>query len=280
MEPIVLFHVGPQKTGTTWIYHCLREHPQIAAPVNDSVHYFDINFHRGREWLDGWYREQDAGKKRFDPTPSYLRSPLVPERIRQESPDAKIALTMRNPVVRAFSHYWHEKKKSRYNFAFSEVLDNYDLFANWMEPGFYARHIERFLDVFPREQVLPLVYDDLDSSPGRFLTELLEFYGVDPTFRPDMLNERVNVAGPRESRLARRVRRKLGEYLRRIPAAEGLRKTAGPARSGGSRRMEYLRDQPQSLLEDLISISLPETERLENMLDIDLSAWRSVEGLR
>jgi len=290
MEPIELFHVGPQKSGTTWIYQCLREHPEVAAPVNDSVHYFDINYHRGRSWLDRFYSDRDAGKKRLDPTPSYLRSLLVPARIRQENPDARIALTMRHPVARAFSHYWHEKKKSRFNFSFSEVLDHYDLFASWIEPGFYAHHIDRLLDEFRREQLLVQRYEELASAPGDFLTELLNFYRVDSTFRPDILHERVNVASPREGRLARRARRKAAQWGRRVPAGEHLRSLFHTVHSGDStrqsgvgsrnKRMEYLSEQPQELLEDLIAITLPETERLEAMLEIDLSAWRSVEGLR
>ena len=95
---VQLFHVGPQKSGTTWIYRCLAEHPGVAVPPRDSIHFFDMHFGRG----DGWYLEhfQDAHADQplFDPTPSYLRSPWAPRRIAAHNPGARIALCLRHPV--------------------------------------------------------------------------------------------------------------------------------------------------------------------------------------
>ena len=79
--------------------------------------------------------------------------------IPEENRAAKIIVCLRNPVERAFSHFWHERKKKKYNFDFSEVLRTYDLFSSLLEPGFYAEHIERFLGYFPREQILCQLFD-------------------------------------------------------------------------------------------------------------------------
>lgn len=33
--------IGAQKSGTTWLYYNLKEHPQIWLPLYKEIHYFD-----------------------------------------------------------------------------------------------------------------------------------------------------------------------------------------------------------------------------------------------
>ena len=42
MKPVDIFHIGPQKTATTWVYRCMSEHPELAGPPRDTIHYFDM----------------------------------------------------------------------------------------------------------------------------------------------------------------------------------------------------------------------------------------------
>ena len=197
MKPVDVFHVGPQKTGTTWVYQCLLDHPEIECPQKDTTHYFSMLYHRGRGWLERQYPHAAADRLLFEPTPNYFRSPLAPIRIARENPHAKIVACLRHPIARAFSHYWHEKKKRRFDFRFEEALENFDLFTNWIEPGLYALHLKRFLEHFPREQMLVQLFDDLEEDPWSFLQQLYRFIGVNDTFEPHVLHEKVNPATPR-----------------------------------------------------------------------------------
>lgn len=265
MKPVELFHVGPQKSGTTWVYRCLLEHPDVACPPRDSVHFFDMFWARGRDWYASHWRTAAPEQKLFDPTPSYLRSPWVAERIAEENPAARIALCLRDPIERAFSHYWHEKKKRHFDFAFDEVLVNYDLFASWVETGFYARHIERLLAHFPREQLLAQRFDHLQANPESFLAELLDFFSL-AKHQPSVLARRVNVAGPRADPLSRglhlagRVLERAGLPIRPIPLLSG--------------QAEYRAGIEPAVRAALLEIFEPETRRLERLLDLDLTVWR------
>src|SRR5690606_27558532 len=187
MKPVEIFHIGPQKSATTWIYRCLQEHPQVAAPPKDSIHYFDMFYAFGRSWYETFFANARPDQKLFDPTPSYIRAAQAPARIAKENPGARIVVSLRDPIERAFSHYWHMKKNRVITFEFSDVLDNYDLFSSWIEPGFYAEHIERYLEFFPREQILCQRFDDLERDPRLFLDQLLVFYGLDTNFTPSVL---------------------------------------------------------------------------------------------
>ena len=267
MQPVDIFHIGPQKAASTWVYGCLDEHPEVACPPQLDIFYFDMFYHRGRSWYEEWFRGARPGQKLIDPTNTYIRCAWAAERIARENPAARIVLCMRHPIERAFSHYWHEKRRGR-NYEFEEVLTNYDLYSSWLEPGFYARHIARFLNHFPKEQILAQLYDGLKSDPAGFLHELLTFIGVDTDFRPSVLTRRANEAGPRRDPLNRNLER----------VRKGLERAGIPLGSLGSRmggKTEYLRGIDPDLRRRLDEICAPEIDDLERLLGIDLSAWRS-----
>jgi len=104
---------GCQKTASTWLYRCFREHPEIYVPENDATHYFTMNYFQGLDWYRKIYQNNSGEKVIGDTTPSYIRDFYAPARIAKYNPQAKIIFTFRNPIDRAFSHYWHEKKKEK-----------------------------------------------------------------------------------------------------------------------------------------------------------------------
>jgi len=187
--------VGPQKCATTWMYEGLAEHPDVYVPDTDSVHYFDMGYHRGTEWYREHFPENPEPYSVIgEETPSYIRSEEVPERLAALNPDAKVIFSLRNPVDRAFSHYWHEKSKGKLSFEFEEVFENYDLYENWVRPGMYVDHIERFEDAFDPEQIKLMYFDDLVDDDEAFIREVYDFVGVDSSFTPTIIDEKVNDA--------------------------------------------------------------------------------------
>lgn len=279
MKPVDLFHIGPQKAATTWIYRCLHEHSQVACPPKDTIHYFDMHYAKGRVWYESFFKDAKPSQKLFDPTPSYIRSTLTPKRIYQENSGARIAISMRNPIERAFSHYWHEKKKRKIKFTFKEALSNYDLFNSWIEPGFYAEHIERYLNYFPKEQILCQLFDDIKKDPNKFFVELCRFYKINDTLTPSVLHTPQNVAQPSQTLLGKT------EWIikgieRRTPAR--LRFFWVPPRILVGRynkavNFETLSDIDRDVLKALQEICNPEIERTEKLLDIDLSYWKKYD---
>jgi hypothetical protein len=283
MRPVDLFHIGPQKAGTTWVYACLREHPDVVLPSRDSIHYFDIGYHRGRDWYAGHFPDHSPGRVLIDPTPSYLRCPNAPARIAKENPKAKIIVCLRHPIERAFSHYWHEKKKHRFNFRFEEVLENYDLWSNWVESGFYSRFLQRYLDHFPREQILCQLFDDLSLDTRAFLDAILEFGGLERGFTPSVLDVKVNPALASETQAkveARKLLASVGLIGTAIKVKGALRSVGlvGDAdRSSGGERIERLIDVDPAVRAELRLACTPEIERVERLMGVDLSTWRRDE---
>lgn len=186
--------LGPQKCATTWMYRCLKEHPDVYMPDTDSIHFFDIHYEKGKNWYANFFAEYDGESVVGEETPSYIRDNAVPRRLEDNLPNTKLIISVRNPMDRAYSHYWHEKSKGKISFKFGKVFENYDLYQNWVVPGFYHRHVQRFLERFPEDQMKLVFFDDLVDDDEAFIQDIYEFIGADATYRPSFVNETVNEA--------------------------------------------------------------------------------------
>ena len=195
--------LGAQKAGTTALYEYLRRHPQISGPSWKEVSFFDRHWARGESWYRGNFPNvaRTRGKHVGEASPSYVFHPLAPQRVQEVVPEARLIVLVRNPVDRALSQYNHEVALGREALPFEEALDaeeerlrgeqermaadpRYFSREWWSHTykarGRYAEQLERWLAVFPREQLLVLPSDDLGSEPARAHAQVLEFLGASP----------------------------------------------------------------------------------------------------
>jgi hypothetical protein len=272
--------LGAQKAGTSWIYSCLYDHPQVCIPIKD-LHFFS----RERNWVRGiaWYEEQFArcGPNRVagEFSTSYLADPVAPGRIHEHYPRVRMITCLRNPTERAFSNFLNDLQSGtlppRANF--EEVVESH---PEYTQQGAYASQLQRYLDLFPRESMLILLYDDLERDPLAFMSSIYRFLGVDDAFVPRMLHERVNVARMPRSPRADRLARKAVTGLRR----HGLDRAVWLAKRSGLPRVSYrVNSRPTALAGQeltperrrrLTGSFAQEIDQLEQLLDRDLGAWR------
>ena len=194
--------LGAQKAGTTALYAYLRRHPDITGPSWKEVSFFDRHYARGEAWYRGNFpnKARARGKLVGEASPSYLFHPLGPERVREVVPEGRLVALVRNPVDRALSHYHHEVALGREPLSFEDALaaeeerlrgevermvaDPGYFSAEWWSHtykarGRYAEQLERWLAVFPHEQLLVLPSDDLAADPARTHARVLEFLGAE-----------------------------------------------------------------------------------------------------
>ena len=192
--------VGAQKAGTTALYAYLRWHPDITGPSFKEVSFFDRHYAHGERW----YRAHLPITRRAhvgEASPSYLFHPLAPERVKRMIPDARLVALLRDPVERAFSHYQHEVALGREQLSFEDAIEREDermegevermlgdpayfSYAWWnytyVSRGLYAEQLERWYDVFPREQLLVLPTDELAADTAGTYRRVLDFLGARP----------------------------------------------------------------------------------------------------
>lgn len=207
--------IGGQKCGTTALYAYLRWHPAITGPAWKEVSYFDRHYGRGEAWYRGqfpsrpwlWLSGGRRGRRPLvgEASPSYVLHPYAPERVRALVPGVRLVLLLRDPVDRAFSHYQHEVALGREPLSFEQALErepqrlsgelarlgdtSYFSHAWWdhtyLARGRYAEQLERWLAVFPREQLLVLTSERLRADPSVAYARVLEHLGAEPLELPD-----------------------------------------------------------------------------------------------
>lgn len=244
------------------------------------VHFFDIHYVKGFDWYQQFYTDYAGEKAIGDTTVSYVRDPSVPRRIAEFDSNAKLLFSLRNPIDRAFSHYWHEKKKRKIAFKFEEVFTNYDLYQSWVVPGFYYQHLERFYKYFPKEHVLVILVDDIEKDPQATIRQVFAFLGVDAHFVPSVLHRRANTAWYQPVGLE-----KAEQNLRTLLVKpiwelmpEQVRKSVQNRYFGrlslGKIESEYDRGMDKDVRAQLHEIFRPENEKLAELINRDLSFWR------
>ena len=198
--------IGAQKAGTTALYAYLRWHPGITGPSWKEVSFFDRHWWRGEAWYRGQFPLRVGERLVGEASPSYLFHPLAPERARLLVPDAKLVALLRDPVDRAYSQYQHEVALGREPLSFEDALAAEDerlrgeverLVADprafsrawwdhsYVSRGRYAEQLERWLAVFPREQLLVVRTEDLGERPAETYASILSFLGADPHELPE-----------------------------------------------------------------------------------------------
>ncbi len=185
--------LGAQRAGTSWIYACLYEHPDICIPVKE-IHFFsrERNWPKGYEWYEAIFEECPQDAKTGEFSTSYLSDPATPERIHRRYPDVKLVACLRDPIDRAYSNYLNDIMAGivEPDISFGEALKG-DL--GYVERGRYATHLKRYLELFSMDQILTLIYEDSLKDPLSFIRTIYEFIGVDSSFVPSMVNARVNI---------------------------------------------------------------------------------------
>ncbi|MFN2384827.1 MAG: sulfotransferase [Thermoanaerobaculia bacterium] len=171
--------IGAQKAGTTWLKRNLDFHPDIFMPTRHGtsdpteVRYFDQNFYRPLEFYSALF-EPGRGKIKGDKSPNYCTLPLSRIRfIRAIIPDARLILMMRNPIERAWSHaVMNLVRLSKRRLEEVEEERFFEHFRRSRERGCYSEILDRWLSVFPREQLYVGFFEDVAEQPRRLLEEV------------------------------------------------------------------------------------------------------------
>lgn len=236
--------IGAQKSGTSWAYACLYEHPEICAPVKE-IHFFSRpRFEKGQSWYERHFSACAAGKKKGEFSTSYLYSKETPVRIHELYPDVKLIAIVRNPIARAVSHYRNAIKSGEISdavtFAQFSQTEKSDL-----EQGKYYEQILRYIAVFPKEQIRVCVYEDIKKDPKVFMQSIYQFLEVDDTFESSMLYSEINVARTPKAVFVDRLMHHVSEFLRFVgfdTLVHTIRKTGLPdlVRSGNTKEAKEI----------------------------------------
>ncbi|KYN29663.1 Heparan sulfate glucosamine 3-O-sulfotransferase 5, partial [Trachymyrmex cornetzi] len=174
--------IGVRKCGTRALLEMLFLHPQIQKAAGE-VHFFDRddNYGKGLEWYRRKMPYSFKGQITIEKSPSYFVTPEVPERIRAMNGSVKLLLIVREPVTRAISDY--TQLRTHAATASTLVMRPDGTINESYRPvaiSLYHTYMHRWLEVFPREQILIVNGDQLIEDPVPQLRRIENFLGLEP----------------------------------------------------------------------------------------------------
>lgn len=224
-----VFVVGDAKCGTTSLHRLFERAPGVGvARTKKELHYFaapelllttngpgDAAIPAAIVQDEAGYRAEFAHLARdlpaiADVSPSYLRNPAAPARIRAFAERPRIVILLREPAAKVFSQYVHLWSEGRetlpFEAAFAASAERRDAgFSDMFDyagGGEYAGPVARYLETFGPTRVLVLFFEDLthDMDAGRARLEAFLGTGLPPGPLP-----RTNAGGRVRSLLAARL---------------------------------------------------------------------------
>ena len=188
------FIVGVSKSGTTSLYNYLQEIPQIFLPIRKESHYFS------RKILPENHSEKPIRNKGdylklfenapdesiiVDASATHLSDPNAPKLIHEVNPEAKILISLRNPIERAFSAYLMHWSKGTIKKTFSDEI-SYELSHKIdlskpnirLDAGFYYEDVKRYLELFGEGNVKIIIFEEWIKVPKKTIEEILKFIKV------------------------------------------------------------------------------------------------------
>jgi hypothetical protein len=193
--------IGAQKCGTTWLHQWVRRHPDIYMPEGKDGGFYGYEKADMEAALDKYARQFADGRgyarvgessaayfwtrtgSAYDIRPERFTSD-IPARVRWTlGPDARLILSLRDPVERAVSAYLHHIRHGDVR-PDTSLMDAAG-YVGLVDMGFYARHLGNWLRHFPLEQILVLILEeDIVPDPRASLRRVFRHLGVDEAGLP------------------------------------------------------------------------------------------------
>ncbi|MFX1501758.1 MAG: sulfotransferase, partial [Promethearchaeota archaeon] len=206
-----LFIVGEPRSGTTTLYNYLKSHSQIFFPEpKEPTHFATYHFkeqieiqkkslniikskvpkyYHKKDYLDLYKNREE--KYLGDASTKYLYSKDAAKRIYKFNPQAKIIALFREPVD--FLQSYHSRQlfilnENEKNLIKALSLEKFRkdgknlpklvkapsslLYTKRLQ---YSKHIQRFLESFPSNQIKVIIFEDFKRNNMKALSEIYNF---------------------------------------------------------------------------------------------------------
>lgn len=200
-------HLGPSKSGSTWLHEVLIAHPEVCFSEAKDLYFFSRCYDRGLNWYAAQFRNARPEHKVVGEfSQDYLACPEAPGRILDSlGPDVRLMVTLREPAQRAFSAYLYLSKHGQ---AAATFRDTARTAPDLIDQGRYATQLRRYLSCFDLKSIHVAVFDDLQADPQAFLDAITDWLDVGRhVVSPEQLEARLPASSARWLPLAAAAKR-------------------------------------------------------------------------
>lgn len=179
-----LFIVGAPKAGTTFLHNKLFKHPDIYFSEIKELNYFSLpdlkdSYYRDYKTLTksrylNHYKKAEGFKYIVDGSVSYFSSIHAIKNIKNFNEDARIIISIRNPIERSFSHFQMDKRMGYAENDFDYYLRNKDTFHyhQYVENSLYFKYISLYINYFGRDKVHVVTLENLEEDLIKLFSDL------------------------------------------------------------------------------------------------------------
>lgn len=282
--PPDLYLIGAQKSGTTTLAYLLSQHPNVCVAKSKEPHFFTANWRKGLAWYQTEFSNSENAIC-VDASTTYSMAPLsvrnnsrgnknylqdVPQRIYSLNPNAKFIYLLRDPVGRTYSAYWHYVTRGREKRKFGEAIRD-DRF--YLDVSNYYGQLALWLEYFPIESFLFLLFEDLKENPEKVAQECFKFIGVEENIQihlEEVKNKTiyVNSVGRQFNWVFNRLDRSGFGYF----APSGVREFVNKFTTDSNQASPKMQEQERAFLREYFS---QDKHNLELRTGLCLSQWQA-----
>jgi len=209
--------IGAMKAATTSLYTYIKQHPDIFMSYIKEPMFFNNlksekayivkgrskkkikTFEKYFELFKKANHEQSIGEA----SPAYMYDQNCPTLIKEYLPNTKIIAILRQPVKRAYSNFLHARRadkepisifKEAFNAEGDRISNNWGPLYHYKSQGLYYKQLVRYYNLFPKNQIKIILFEDLIKNPALTSQEIFCFLNVDATFIPNT-SKKANISG-------------------------------------------------------------------------------------
>lgn len=176
--------IGAAKAGTTTLHAALEAHPGVFVAPGEPGFWACLGERTPRHWPTGipaevpvrsaeayaaLFADAPATVLRGEVCPLYLESPVAPTALSVAHPDCRVAVSLRDPVDRAWSSYWMHVRGGLED---RPPQDAFGPEEHRVQVGRYRRNLLPWVQGF--ERILPLWFEDWTRTGLQELATFLE----------------------------------------------------------------------------------------------------------
>jgi len=281
------FIVGAPKAGTTSLFYYLNKNKGICMSSIKEPNFFssqDLKIQKiyydslildNLKEYERIFTPKNKQQIIGEASVSYLFYPNVANRIFDYNPRSKIIIILRDPVERAFSHYSMDLRLGHVKQSLDELFDlglnNKDnlFFQQYILLGQYYEQVNRYIEVFGRENICVKFYDELKLDASSFYSDILKFLHQENDHNIDF-NQPFN-----KSKLPSN---KFIKWLYSWPIIRKISLIFLPLSVIEFININFFKENNNIITNDLKSklhsFFLEDIEKLEKLLSKDLKSWK------
>lgn len=274
MQPNFLI-IGAQKCGTTSLHDILSEHPEAGMSRIKEINFFNSNekYQKGLANYSNYFKDVPQNKIVVgESSPGYICSKEAPQRIKDSLGMVKIVIILRDPIKRAYSQYWDNRRSLNEYYSERQIIEMFlETEYNpgrrgYFSRGVYHQYLNRYFNLFGRDNVHVMILEELIMNQTAELRKLYAFLGLNTSLGLQVL--------PKASNSSMVYKNRLYSFFFKNPSFVKFLPKRGKGLMFFGEKIPFKYELPENeVLDKLISFYKPHNEKLFSLLERRIENW-------